>query len=727
MRRIIRELQQRGVLRTTGLYIALLWLLLQVGDVVLPAFELPDSMLRYALFAGIAGLPVVILLSWFYEITPEGILTEEEARETGTPRASNQTLTMLTIFTLVMALGVSLYVNFRQASDEPEAPAEIVSILVADIQNETGDPLFDGSLEAALAIGLEGAPFISSYARTNAQQVAQQINRGGNLDEESARLVSVREGIDLVLTGSIVQTGDGYELTQRALDPLEGDLVAEAEASAVDKPDVLPAVGTLAAQIREALGDVSLEDEDLAASDAFTSTSLEAVKYFTQGQSHAFREENVEAIAYFEKAVEQDPDFGRAYTAWAHSEFKLGRREKSEQLWQEALKRVDSMTERERYRTLGLYYEAVTGNSRKAIESYEMLVEKYPADAIGWNNLGVNYFLVLEFDKAMEVGGQLVELFPGNPAFQANYALFAMYAGDFDRGRREADALIQDNPGYYLAYIPVAIAEIADGNLDQAEAVYRRMAEQGERAKSIAMVGLADVASLRGDHQAAAELLREGRTSDMAFGSSMGTAYKGIYLARALAALGDREGALKVLDESVTENAGISHRVPAALLYAELGMPQQAQAIADQLASNLQERPRAAAEAINGALALQRQDYVAAVDALRASLDRVDFWLTRFYLGKAYAMAGNHAEALGEFELCAERLGESTALFLDDIPTFEYHAPLYYWLGRTRQAMGSQSGATRDLERYLLLRTDGDAGVETRDARERLAALTDAP
>jgi tetratricopeptide (TPR) repeat protein len=720
MRRFFRELQQRGVLRGAGLYIAFLWLLLQVGDVVLPAFELPDSVLRYALYVGFAGLPVVMVLAWFYEVTSEGILTEEEARDHGTQGSSNQLVTIATIFFLVMALGISLYMNFRQAAETVEEPLQVVSLLVADIDNRTGDPLFDGSLEAALTIGLEGASFVNSYSRHNAAQVARRISQTDNLDEETARLVSVREDIDLVLIGSIIQTEDGYELSQRALDPLEGELIAEAEARARTKPDVLPAVGELAAQIREALGDVTLEEGTLAVNETFTSTSLEAVKYFTQGQTYAFREENVEAIEYFEKAIAEDPDFGRAYTAWAHSEFKLGRREKAEQLWQEALSRVDNMTERERYRTLGLYYSSITGNQRKAIENYELLVEKYPADAIGWNNLGVNYFLTLEFDKAMEVGGQIAELFPGNPAFHANYALFAMYAGDFELGRREAERLLQEYPEYFLAYLPIAIADIASGKIKDAQAVYQAMGEQGERASSMAATGLADIALLQGDFSTAAKLLQQGRLSDLDFGNSLGHAYKGIYLARARAAMGDRDGALQTLQASLENNKDISHLVPAALLYVELGLQDRARTIQQALAASLQDRPRAAADAIAGAIALSEGNFVTAVDAFNDSLQRVDFWLTRFYLGKAYALAGNHAEALGEFELCMERLGESAALFLDDIPTFHYHAPLYYWLGRTKQEMGSQTGVREHLGEYLSLRSESDNSPLTTDARQRL-------
>lgn len=725
MKGLIRELQDRGVLRVAGLYIALTWLLLQVADIVLPAFDLPDSVLRYALYIVLGGLPAVVLLAWFYEITPEGIVTEQEVRDQGRSRSGNQALTGITISALVLALGISLFVNFQQATDEPAAEPDLVSILVADFENQTGDPVFDGSLEAALIIGLEGASFVNSYPRVNAAQVAQRIKRTTGLDEETARLVSVREGIDLVLSGSIVETGDGYELFLRAVDPLEGNLVAEAAARAENKPDVLPAIGDLAAQIREALGDVSLEAGSLAVNESLTSTSLEAVKYFTQGQTQAFREENVKAIEYFEKAVGEDPEFGRAYTAWAHSEFKLGRREKSEELWQKALSHIDSMTERERYRTLGLYYVSVTGNQRKAIENYGLLVEKYPADAIGWNNLGVAYFYNLQFDQAMEAGAQLVELFPENPAFRANYALFAMYAGDFALARQEAEQLLEKNPGYFLAYLPPAMAELAAGDLTAAESVYLRMGEQGERARSVSITGLADIAMLAGDHETAAGLLQQGQESDATFGNSRGAAYKGIYFARALAAMGDEAGALEKLEVSLKDNNEISHLVPAALLYIDLGEIQRATEIREKLGSKLQQGHRAAADFLVGAMALASNDIEGATSAFNASLQRSDAWLTRFYLGRAYAVAGNHEQALVEFRLCADRIGESTALYLDDIPTFQYHAPLYYWLGRTRQELGMDNEASESLNRYLSLRVDSDNTGWTADARTRYASLLD--
>ncbi len=164
MNQLLRELRQRGVFRAAGLYIALIWLLLQIADVVFPVFDVPDAALRYILFGAIAGFPVAMLFSWFYDISSEGIRSEDEIRETGEHRSRGM-VSGATIVLLAMALGISLYANYEQATDDADAQPELVSILVSDFVNETGDPIFDGSLEPALAIGMESAPFISAGHR----------------------------------------------------------------------------------------------------------------------------------------------------------------------------------------------------------------------------------------------------------------------------------------------------------------------------------------------------------------------------------------------------------------------------------------------------------------------------------------------------------------------------------------------------------------------------------
>ena len=70
-------------------------------------------------------------------------------------------------------------------------------------------------------------------------------------------------------------------------------------------------------------------------------------------------------------AIAADGRFGRAYSGWALALFSLGRVEEAEALWERALNEMDTMSERERLRTLGLYYVAIAGDYPKAVESLE--------------------------------------------------------------------------------------------------------------------------------------------------------------------------------------------------------------------------------------------------------------------------------------------------------------------------------------------------------------------
>ena len=258
----------------------------------------------------------------------------------------------------------------------PPEPAP-VSVLIADFDNRANDPAFNGSLEQALTMALEEASFVNPYARETARNVAQ-LPAEGKLNENAARLVSVREGINVVLAGAVEPAGSGYSIAVRAVSPTNGEVRGTATASASSKEQVLQAVGSVASKIREILGDTADESVRLAASETVTAASLDAIRDYSQAQDLLYQSKDEEAIVYYRRAIGSDPNFGRAYSGWAISAQNLGRREEALQAWNKAVSLVDRMTDREKNRTLGNYYIAVSRNYQAAVESLKLVVDQVP-------------------------------------------------------------------------------------------------------------------------------------------------------------------------------------------------------------------------------------------------------------------------------------------------------------------------------------------------------------
>jgi tetratricopeptide (TPR) repeat protein len=575
-------------------------------------------------------------------------------------------------------------------------------VLIADFNNLTPDRTFDGSLEGALGIALEGAPFITSYSRSDARKIATDLSKRPRMDEEAARLVAVREGIKVILAGTVGPERDGYRIIVKGRNA-DGTELWTQESTARSRADVLKAVGAIASDIRSALGDTASRRERLADSESLTTSSLDALQSYTLAQElyHAGKFE--EAVKEFKKSIAQDQTFGRAYAGLANMLFYLGRKDEAEANWKVALSLMDRMTEREKYRTQGTYFFAVARNYEKAIDNYEALIKQYPTDSSGLNNLAVAYFLVLDFPKALEAGRRVLELYPKNVLFRNNYALYAMYAGDFATATRESEPLLKDpgpNP-FYKIYLPPAISAAVSDQTDAAIQEFRRMAQTGTEGASLASSGLADLAMYRGRYGEAEEILRAGIEADGQSGNSAGVAAKRMMVAEIYAATGRLPLAVSAVDETLKLGRSESVLVPAARLYLAAGKLKEATDLAAALENTLQTQSRAYAKIIDGGIAMSSNRRASAIDAYREAVKFADFWLARYEMGVVYARAGAWAEAQAEFAACEKRRGEATAIFLDDIPTLRYLAALPYWYGRAQEGLGQQAAARANYQKFL--------------------------
>ena len=171
--------------------------------------------------------------------------------------------------------------------------------------------------------------------------------------------------------------------------------------------------------------------------------------------------------------------------------------------------------------------------------------------------------------QAREEAKQAVDLDPRNLLIRINYALYAMYAGEFDLAAAEAKTVLDQQRTYHLPYLPLAIAALAKNDIAGARAVYGDMAKSGARGASLAPLGLADVALYEGRAKEAVTLLEEAIAADEKAANTAGVASKSVLLAEAYERLGQTADAVAAANAAIkSSNGRVEARVPAASVVA---------------------------------------------------------------------------------------------------------------------------------------------------------------
>ncbi len=649
---------------------------------------------------------------------------------------------MILITSASMALiliGVLWLAWFRNIGKVKELP-EPRRVVVADFQNKTGDQVFEGALEQAMCIGLEGAPFISIYKRGDAKKVANEISgkEDGKMDENLAQLVSRREGIALVVAGIIESKKEGYNIKIWAVDPVNSNKVMESSESIRRKEQVFRAIDNLSEKLRSDLGENIKESSQRRLVETFTTKSIEAMKAYAQAQDLQTLGKYNESIEYYRKAIENDPDFGRAYSGLAVSSSNLGKKEDASKYIEIALSHLDRMSEREKLRTRGWHY-LMKENYEKAKEEYSMLAELYPADVVAHINLSVAFWGLKDYKSAINQSKIVAELDPNDAINYYNLCEYAWLAGEFELSVESGKKVWEINPEYegpYL-YYHISNSQVGLGQPEGAEETLQRLQENfpdNEMAKRIAERGFLNLALYEGRLNDAKEILQRQIFSALDEKKTEVLSQKRIELSKILILQKNRSQAVKNLDialSSVIKEDNWELLFEAAHVYLKLSLLDKAASLVTKI-----ERPRnykdkhseaeakALARIIEGEINISRGDrlkaeeeFGKAIRLLREAKNINDRWIYRYYLGYVYLKKEEFTEAHSEFELCIKRIQEATS------PEYYTYIPLvHYYLGQVQEGLKSQA-AIDSYAKFLDIKKRGDRGILVEDAKKRLAVL----
>jgi tetratricopeptide (TPR) repeat protein len=524
----------------------------------------------------------------------------------------------------------------------------------------------------------------------------------------------VKQGVGFVLAGSLASQGSRYEVSVKAIEAVTGKELRTASERASRKEDVLGAATRLAATIRTALGDTTSDSAQRFAMETL-SASIDAVREYAKGMEALSRSKHQEALQGFSKAVELDKSFGLAYAGMAIASRNLDRHSDAVKHATESIRHLDGMTERERFRTRGLYYY-LTNDYQQCVKEYGDLIAKYAADAAARNNRALCLTSLRDWGTAINEMKEVIRILPNRPLYRDNLALYSAYNSEFAAAEEQVKAMTE--PGLF-ALLGRAYAELGQGRLADAARTYESLPKaDDEEGPSYKDAGLGDLAIHEGRYADAIRILTSAAAADEKANSPDKAANKYVAIAYAQLMRSQKGAAITSAKRALANSQSVKIRFLAARVLMEAGATDPAEQIAIGLSKEPTAEPQAYASMLDGLRALAAGNHKQAIKSLSEGTAQFETWIGHFDLGRAYLAAGLFTQADSEFDRCLTRKGEALSLFVDEEPTFGYFPAVYYYLGRVREGRKSVSFAD-SYRAYLDIRGKSAEDALVADARKR--------
>jgi tetratricopeptide (TPR) repeat protein len=349
-------------------------------------------------------------------------------------------------------------------------------IVLSDFANTTGDPVFDGALRQGLSAQLEQSPFLNLLSDERIAETLSLMSqpKDTRLTHELAREVCQRTESAATVEGSIASLGNQYVVGLKAVNCRNGDSLADEQATANGKEQVLKVLGEATTKIRQKLGEslASVQKYDVP-TESVTTPSLEALQAYSLGhRAGIVRNEWNAAIQFYQRAISLDPNFAMAYARLGVAYEAVGEDVKGGDSLRKAYSLRERVSQREMLYIAGRYEWLVTGNLEAARKTHELWAQTYPRDYLANLGLGSIYGDLGDHEKALAAFHETLRL---NPASGNVYSNIVSEYLSLDRlaeakaAAQEARARNLDSPTthillylvYFLQHDPVAMEQEA--------------------------------------------------------------------------------------------------------------------------------------------------------------------------------------------------------------------------------------------------------------------------
>ena len=526
-----QELTRRKVIKVIAMYAGGAYVLIELANNVVAPLNLPDWTPRLVIIIALVGFPIMVVLSWIFDITPEGIsktasiddLTEREQAPSHVKRRLKASDAIIAV--LIVTVCVLLYPKifntdkFEDIRDEDGR----ISLVVMPFQNVTGDTLYEG-----LELGLQNLVITrlsnsEELAVRQTQTMYEILSSTRNLNYASitpsiASDIALKLGANTVILGSIHKAGSNLRITANLLDASSEEIYRSFEIDGDPEDDYFTITDSLTNLIENHL-EIKVIEQDLNKEilSFGISGSAEAYRYLSKGLNKFWQLDYEAALNYFETAQEIDPNIFAVSWHLIPSYNNMGKYIQARQQIDKLYKQINNYTYLEQL-LIKFWISIYDKNPQETIRYVKLIVEDTPLFRGFWYQLGHEYYWIeqyrdaaIAFEKALEIdrswgggwdwvgiywfGGmayhetgqhtrekEIYELglgvLPDHPVIIAHLAICALSQGDTMEANEHLTKLksIGEIENWEEYYINNYIGKIYDeaGYLDSAENYLRR-------------------------------------------------------------------------------------------------------------------------------------------------------------------------------------------------------------------------------------------------------------
>ena len=354
------------------------------------------------------------------------------------------------------------------------------TLLVADVDNRTGDPVFDVALKSAIESDLQQSRYANVFDRSRVAETLQLMRRppATRVTEEVGRDICRYAGLRALLLPRILAVGEVFDLYVLLIEPSTGRTVDRVRVTVKGREQVLlKAVDEVTRKVRALLGESldSIATDDMPVATATTS-SWEALRDLTLAQRHWDVGEFRDAAALLERALEEDPRFMAAKGSLGLLLIQfLEEPDRGRELLRQALAESDSATTREKLLIRALNKQFVDGDAAGALEQYRLISDSYPDLMQPYNNSGQILRAIGRSEEAVEMFEKSARAAP-----KSRVPLSNLYWTDLANLRRPAAAesialrMFAVDSLSAINVLNLGWARMVQGRLAEAERDFRR-------------------------------------------------------------------------------------------------------------------------------------------------------------------------------------------------------------------------------------------------------------